>query len=45
MTVEKVKKLVVVENLFHLMAFSLGKLLHAFSSPTSVFKTESVKLP
>lgn len=41
MTVEKVKKHVVVENLFHLMAFPLGKLLHTFSSPTLVFKTET----
>lgn len=37
---EKVKKRVVVEILFQLMAFPLGELFCAFSSPTLVFKTK-----
>lgn len=44
MTAEKVKKRVVVEILFQLMAFSLGELFCTFSSSTSVFKTKSDKI-
>lgn len=43
MTVEKVKKRVVAEILFQLIAFPLGELFRALSSPTLVFKTKNVK--
>ena len=44
MTAEKVKKRVVVEILFQLMAFPLGELFCACSSPTLVFKTKKCQI-